>query len=116
MKKNNLTRIAHARDAARTAAEIIGSRKFDDIYKDKVLALALTRLIEIIGEAANLVSPDFKTKYPEIPWRVMVDTRNRLIHGYNDIDLKIVWDTVIYGLPNLESELTNILEKEGFSE
>lgn len=116
MKKDDLTRVAHARDAARTAAEITEGREYGDVYKDKVLALALTRLLEIIGEAANFVSRRFKDRHPEVPWRLMVDIRNRLIHGYNDIDLKIVWDTVIYDLTTLESQLTEILEKEGFVE
>jgi uncharacterized protein with HEPN domain len=57
------------------------------------------RLLEIVGEAASQVSEGYRTKHPDIPWKNMVALRNRLIHGYFDVDLDIVWDTVNTDLP-----------------
>jgi uncharacterized protein with HEPN domain len=57
--------------------------------------------VEIIGEAANHISPNLQNTYPEIPWRQMVGMRNRLIHAYFDVDLDILWVVVSHNIPNL---------------
>jgi uncharacterized protein with HEPN domain len=74
-----------------------------------MLELALTRLLEIIGEAANRVSEDMQQQHPEIPWRQIVGLRHRLIHGYDAVDLDILWDIVRYDLPPLIAALEEIL-------
>jgi len=71
--------------------------------------LALTRLLEVIGEAANLVSEKAREEYPQIPWRQMISLRNWLIHGYNAVDLDILWDIIEQDLPSLIKTLTTIL-------
>jgi uncharacterized protein with HEPN domain len=68
------------------------------------------RLLEVIGEAANNVSGDFQKKFPEIPWRQIGATRNRLIHGYFDVDLDVVWEIVSEDLPNLVPQLRKIVD------
>jgi len=73
-----------------------------------MLALSLVRLLEVIGEATNNTSEEFRSKHPEIPWRNMVGIRNRLIHGYFDVDLGIVWDTVIRDLPSVLTDLESL--------
>ena len=72
-----------------------------------MLALALVRLLEIIGEAANCISPAFSARNQDIPWKKMIGMRNRLIHGYFDINYDVVWDTAINDIPDLK----NLLEK-----
>ena len=67
--------------------------------------LAVVRLIEIIGEAAGAVSEPTRTQCPEISWREIVGTRDRLIHGYEEVDLDILWTIVTEDLPVLVSEL-----------
>jgi uncharacterized protein with HEPN domain len=101
MERNDTVYILHAIDAAEKAVEISGRIERDDLYSDEVYGLALVRLLEIVGEAANLVSVEFKEKHPGIPWKHMVSMRNRLIHGYFDINYDIVWDTVKSDLPSL---------------
>jgi len=71
--------------------------------------LALTRLLEVIGRAANLVSEKAREEYPQIPWRQMISLRNWLIHGYNAVDLDILWDIIEQDLPSLIKTLTTIL-------
>jgi uncharacterized protein with HEPN domain len=55
-----------------------------------MLALATVRLMEIIGEAANRIPHEERSKYPEIPWNQIISLRNRLIHGYDAIDYEIL--------------------------
>ena len=78
-----------------------GTATREELGADEMLSLSLVRLLEIIGEAANGVSTDFREKRPQIPWKKMIGLRNRLIHGYFDINLDIVWDTVVEDLPPL---------------
>lgn len=62
---------------------------------------AVIRQIEVIGEAASLISTEFCVDHPEIPWRKMVDMRNRLIHGYSRVRLDLVWQAVRDDIPSL---------------
>lgn len=67
----------------------------------------------IIGEIATKIireHPEFIAQYPEIPWSSMKGMRNRIAHGYFEIDLDIVWDTVTTALPDLELVLTNVID------
>ncbi|MBN1145643.1 MAG: DUF86 domain-containing protein [Anaerolineales bacterium] len=74
-----------------------------------MLNLALTRLLEIIGEAANRVPGDVQARHPEIPWLQMIGARNRLIHGYDSVDFDILWMIVQQDLPDLIAKLEKIL-------
>ena len=65
-----------------------------DLDADRLLALALVRLLEIIGEAAARVPAEERARRPGVPWSSIVSLRNRLIHGYDDIDHDIVWKVV----------------------
>ena len=68
---------------------------YESLLEDDVKQRAIIRSIEVIGEAANNVSKEFAALHPEIPWRKMVDTRNRLIHGYFTVSLSIVWQILV---------------------
>jgi uncharacterized protein with HEPN domain len=68
---------------------------------DELLQSAVLHWIEIIGEAARGVGDKVRTAHPEVPWRVITDMRNRVSHGYFDIDLDVVWNTVTRDLPKL---------------
>ena len=70
------------------------------------------RSLEIIGEAAKKVSPEFKQQHPEIEWRAMAGMRDKLIHDYFGIDYDIVWDVVINKLPSLGRGIKTLLESE----
>jgi len=73
-----------------------------------MLQLALVRLIEIVGEAAARVSESVKDQLPPIPWREIVGMRNRVIHGYDAIDLDVLWDTITVDLSLLIDQLEEI--------
>lgn len=67
------------------------------------------RLVEIIGEAAARVSEDARARHPQIPWALIVGMRNRLIHGYNEVDRQVLWETVRTDLPALIAQLEQML-------
>ena len=109
MRKDDLARVRHALDAAREAASFVQARSRDDLETDRMLNLSLVRLLEIIGEAARGISQESQDTYPEIAWKKMAGMRDRLIHGYYDVDMDVVWETVTKDLPPLISQLEEVL-------
>ena len=99
--KDERIRLQHMLDSAQKAVNFAKNRPRQDLESDEMLSLALVRLLEIIGEAAKAVPQDIKNIYPDIAWRDIGRTRDRLIHGYYDVDLDIVWDIVTNDLPPL---------------
>ena len=102
-------RLRHMLDHAMEAMSIVQGKKRSDLNSDRMMELSLVRLVEIIGEAAAQVGTESREKYPSIPWLQMVGMRNRLIHGYDAVDLDVLWDTIIDDLPPLIDELKKIL-------
>jgi uncharacterized protein with HEPN domain len=98
-------RLVHMLDAAREALSFAANRSRADLNHERMLLHSLVRSIEVIGEAAINVSPEYKTS-SEIPWVKLAGMRNRLVHAYFDIDEDIVWDTTVLDLPPLIAELT----------
>ena len=94
---------------AREAVEISSGKTRQDLDRDRLLNLALTRLLEILGEAANRVPEDIRTQYPDLPWLQMIAVRNRLIHGYDSVDLDVLWVIIQNDLPVLIIRLQEIL-------
>ncbi len=109
MQRDDASCITHILEAARKAIDFTRGRSREELERDEMLALSLVRLLEIIGEAAGGVSDSYRAKHPEIPWKKMVGLRNRLIHGYFDVDLNIVWNTVVGDLPPLVEELKKLV-------
>ena len=93
---------------ATEAVELLGDRSLDQLKNDRVLQLALTRLIEVVGEAANRVSQAGRQQRADVPWPEVIGMRNRLIHGYDVVDVSLLWDTVRTDLPPLIQTLKRI--------
>jgi uncharacterized protein with HEPN domain len=106
---DDATRIRHMLDATREALGFASGHTRPDIHGDRMLALALIKDIETIGEAASRISPQFRADHPEIPWQDAIDLRNRLVHVYFSIDVDIVWDTIMDDLPALLTTLEKIV-------
>jgi uncharacterized protein with HEPN domain len=97
-------------DHAREAAAMAAGRTRADLDTDRQFNLALVRLLEIVGEAAARVPQPFRHRYPHVPWRDIADLRNRLIHGYDMVDLDRMWSIVHADLPPLIEQLQSILD------
>jgi uncharacterized protein with HEPN domain len=95
-------------EACESVQRFIQGRRRPDFESDQMLLFAVVRAIEVLGEAAGKVSEDTRSAYPEIPWPEIINMRNRLIHGYFDIDVDIVWNTASIELPALLTDLRRI--------
>jgi uncharacterized protein with HEPN domain len=105
MSESDAIRLRHMLDAAHEALHYGAGKTAHDLQGNRVLALALIRCIEIIGEAASRVSAEVKAGHPEVPWADIVGMRNRLVHAYFEIDLAMVCDTLTVDLPPLIAQL-----------
>ena len=105
--------LRHMLEYARTARRLVEGRTRPDLNSDEMLRLALTRAVEVIGEAAKRVSVTCRQQQPGIPWDAVTGTRDRLAHGYDEVDLDILWDITMLNLPPLIVELERILGEAG---
>jgi uncharacterized protein with HEPN domain len=112
LQGRDLICLRHMLDHAREAVELIQDKFRGDLDSDRLLGLALVRLMEIIGEAANRVSTEYQSSHSAIPWSQIVSLRNRLIHGYDSVDMDILWQILKQDLPRLVRELEKILTAE----
>jgi uncharacterized protein with HEPN domain len=99
MFADDSVRVRHILDAAREAVGFTKGRCRADLDADRKLNLSLVRLLEIIGEAARSISS----------WKKMVGMRDRLIHGYYDVNLDVVWETTTEDLRPLIVQLERIV-------
>ena len=111
-RHSDLVRLRHMLDHAREAASLVAGKSRTDLANTRLLQLGLVRLVEIVGEAAARVSTDGRERSPAIPWEDIIGMRNKLIHGYDQVDLSILWDTVTDDLPRLIQELETVLRDE----
>ena len=102
-------------DHAREALAMAEGKTRGDLDINRMLNLALTKLLEITGEAANRVRSDEQTRYPQIPWPQLIGLRNRLVHGYDQVDLDILWQILTRDLLPLVKELEKIVAPEEHS-
>jgi uncharacterized protein with HEPN domain len=83
---------------------------FERFENDIKTVDAVTRNVEVIGEAANNLTRDFRSANPQIEWRKIIATRNRIIHGYASVDLAIIWTITQNDLDQLQVEIEKLLE------
>jgi uncharacterized protein with HEPN domain len=81
-------------------------------YADEDLRLALTYLVQSIGEAAMRVSAECRQAHPEIPWREIIGTRHKIVHDYLDVDEDVIWQVVSKDLPALITALETLVPPE----
>jgi uncharacterized protein with HEPN domain len=106
------TRLRHMLDAAREAQQLSAGLSRQRLEEDRVLTLALIRLLEVVGEAANRIPPEARPTHPDIPWQAIIGLRHRLIHGYDQVDLDVLWQILSADLPRLARGLEQILPRD----
>jgi uncharacterized protein with HEPN domain len=108
-QRDDAVPIRHMLEHAKEAISLVSGRSREELRSHRMLQLALTRLVEIVGEAAGRVSPETQSKFPAVPWREAIATRHRITHGYDVVDYDILWDTVQDDLPPLVKALEGVL-------
>jgi uncharacterized protein with HEPN domain len=102
-------RLRHMLDAAEKIVAFTEGLSTSAFLANEEKQLAVVRLLEIAGEAASSLSDELREEHAEIPWSQITATRNRLIHGYFDVDLNVVWRIVREDVPILVTQLRAIL-------
>jgi len=110
MKDKEKIWFEHIYDSANKAVKFAEGKNINDLRNNDMLYLAILKSIEIIGEASNRISEETRMQFNNIPWREIIAMRNRLVHGYFDVDYEILWNVVERRLPELILNVKEILE------
>ena len=108
MTKTNRVYISDILKAISLIEQFSHDKSVVDLATDLMFQSATVHQLEIIGEAASKINSDIKDRYPQIPWRAMINTRNRIIHDYDNVDIDIVWEILQKDLPPLKTALFRI--------
>lgn len=112
MQHKDIIRLRHIFDETGEIERFVKGYSFEDFRKDSKTVHAVMRAIEIIGEAASKISPEYKAEHDQIPWNQIVGMRNHLVHVYFDVDYETVWKTVQEDIPHLVDLVEKLLDKE----
>ena len=110
-EENDRVRLLHMLEAALHGGEFCATSSRESLDYDIKLQYALTHALTIVGEAANKVSDESKARHMHIPWEKVRGMRNRLVHGYDDINLSILWQAGSVELPALARQLRVIIDE-----
>ncbi len=110
MTKENKVFLQHILDCIGKIEIYLQNFSYAEFQNDVKTIDAVVRNVEVIGEAANNLTRDFRSNNLQIEWRKIIATRNRIIHGYASIDLEIIWNITQNDLGNLKTEIEKILE------
>ncbi len=108
-KLGDLALVWEMRSAAREALSFVADLTFEAFVADLMRRRAVERVIEIIGEAARHVSPEFRAAHPDIPWKIIVAQRHILAHDYPFVLMDRIWRVVKVRLPVLVQQLDAML-------
>lgn len=108
-KRGDQERLADMLEAIQRARAYIVGMSYEDFMEDFKTQDATIRTLEVLGEACKEVSSDVKAQFPEIPWKRIAGQRDKLIHHYFGVNINIVWETIAFDLPSLESKIKQAL-------
>ena len=110
MRKDDATYLGHMLDMSRKVSQKASGVERRDYDRDENLRLALTHLLQVIGEAASRVSRELRDDHPEIEWSAIIGMRQKVVHDYMNVDEDIVWETAISDIPPLIAALEALVE------
>lgn len=108
MRHDDPVYVGHMLDTALKARRLVTGKTRFAFDQDEVLRLALTHLVQVLGEAAGRVTPEFRARHPEVPWANIIGMRHRVVHDDLEVDHDVVWDVVTRNLPELVTRLEKI--------
>ncbi len=112
MSKDQLRYLKDIKKAILSIESFVEGMNFEEFNNDDKTTSAVIRKLEIIGEATKSISNTIRDKYSQIPWKEMAGMRDRLIHGYSEVDFNLVWETIQRKLTELKLEIQKILDEE----
>ena len=84
----------------------------NDLENDEMRLFAVLHGIQIMGEATKRLSPEFRAKYPAIPWKEIAGIRDRIVHQYDKINMEVIWDVVELEIPELLAKIMPLVPKK----
>ncbi len=108
----DLGRLQHMLEHIDRAEQFMQGKALADLENDVMLRYAVVKCLEIIGEAAYMLSLEFKDNHPQTQWNVIIKMRHVLVHGYFSIQMPIVWDIVQNDFPVLRSQIVQYIKEE----
>ena len=110
-KPRDKGRLEHIAISISNIKKFLKDKTAEDFLLDAMLYFAVVKNMEIIGEAAYMLTHDFKESHPDTPWRDIINMRHILVHGYYQVDSKEVWSSIKNDLPILEKQIEKYLEE-----
>mgnify|MGYP004547582453 FL=1 len=104
-------RLQHILDSIERIKRYSDGKSFADFVDDDMMYYAIIKNIEIIGEASNLLTLEFKDNHPQTPWKMVTGMRNYIVHEYFQVDNTVIWDVITHDLPELENQIISYLSE-----
>ena len=104
-------RLEHMLEAIDRIFEFVNEKTKEELQGDSILYYAVVKNIEIIGEAARMLTEQFKKAHPEVEWRSISDMRNFLVHEYFQVDSEVVFSVIHNEIPELQNHVTKYLSE-----
>ena len=111
MNRTYIDYIADINDAIEKIELFIAGMNYDEFVRDGKTSYAVIRALEIIGEATKKLPNDFKTKHNQLPWAEMTGMRNKLIHEYFGVDVRVLWKTITEDIPSIAPTIKEIVKQ-----
>lgn len=105
-------RLCHMLDAIQVIQDGVTTYAKEDLLGKPLLYYGLVKQVEIIGEAANMLTQEFRDEHPDTNWRPIVNMRHVLVHDYIHINPVMLWETIEHNLPDLKTSLERYIQEE----
>ncbi len=109
-------RLEHILAAINRVARYTKDKTYEDLLADDMMYYAVVKNIEMMGEAANMLTPEFQDSHPDTPWKMVKGMRNYIVHEYFQIDNAVVWDVVTNELSELKKQIEKYIAETNWEE
>ncbi|MBO6189110.1 MAG: DUF86 domain-containing protein [Prevotella sp.] len=114
-RRKDRERLEHILAAIERVLRYTKGKTYDDLVADDMMYYAVVKNIEIMGEAANMITPQFQQSHPETPWKMVRGMRNYIVHEYFQIDDVVVWDVVTTNLSELREQIARYIAETNWT-
>lgn len=110
-KIKDIDRLLHILEAIEYILQFMQGKSLEQLQSDKLLFFGVVKNVEIVGEAANMLTKDFRSEHPEVAWQDIIDMRHVLVHGYYTVSSQFIWDTYQNDLEPLRQQVQRYIDE-----